>query len=70
MPSATAANKAFIAFGNLRYFALGRRVADMRLSVDPYGLWTTNKTRFKIRNRWALKIGLANGLVRLLTAAS
>jgi len=70
MPSSSAANKAFIAFGNLRYFALGRRVADMRLSVDPYGLWTTNKTRFKIRNRWALKIGLANGLVRLLTAAS
>ena len=70
MPSSSAANKAFIAFGNLRYFALGRRIEDMRLSVDPYGLWTTNKTRFKIRNRWALKIGLANGLVRLLTAAS
>ena len=65
----SAANTAFGAFGNMRYFAVGKRVADMTLKVDPYGLWTTDKTRFKIRNRWALKIGLANGLVRILTHA-
>ena len=63
------ANTPFIAFGNLKYFAVGRRLNPMTLAVDPYGLWTTNKTRFKLRHRWALKIGLANGFCRLLTAS-
>lgn len=70
LPSTSAANTAFIAFGNLRYFGVGRRLDTTTLQVDPYGLWTTNRTRFKIYQRWGLKIALANGLVRLLTAAS
>lgn len=69
-PSTDAVNTAFISFGNLRYFMAGRRLETMQLQVDPYGLWTTNRTRFKIYHRWGLNIGLPNGFVRLLTASS
>lgn len=69
-PSTSGANTAFIAFGNLRYFAVGRRLDASALEVDPYGLFTTNRTRFKLYQRWGMKIALANGFARLLTAAS
>ena len=67
MPSTSAANTAFMNFGNMIYFLAGRRLDSMKLEVDPWGLWTTNRTRFKIYNRWGLKIGLENGFVRMLT---
>jgi HK97 family phage major capsid protein len=67
MPSNQAANSPFIAFGNLRYFGIGRRVDTATLTVNPWLYWTTNRTSFKLYQRWAMKIGLANGLVRLLT---
>jgi len=70
MPSTSAANTAFIAFGNARYFAIGRRLGSTALQVDPYGLWTTNRTRYKIYQRYALSISMANGWVRCLTASS
>jgi HK97 family phage major capsid protein len=69
MPSTTGTNTAFLAFGNLRYFAVGRRLDSAALSVDPYGLWTTNRTRYKLYQRWAMKVGLGNGLVRALTGS-
>ena len=69
MPSSTAANTAFISYGNMKGFGLGRRVQNSALQVDPYGLWTTNRTRFKIYNRWALKVAQPNCFVRLLTNA-
>ena len=70
MPSTSAANTAFVAFGNLKYFMVGRRLDSSALAVDPYGLFTTNRTRFKLYQRWGLGMGLANGFVRLLTAAT
>ena len=70
MTCTSAANTAFIVFGDLRYFAVGRRLDTAALAVDPYGLFTTNRTRFKLYQRWGLKIALANGFSRLLTAAS
>lgn len=66
-PSATASNTPFLAFGNLRFVAVGRRLDTATLSVDPYGLWTTNRTRYKLYQRWAMKVALRNGLVRMLT---
>lgn len=68
MPSTDAANTAFLAFGNLRYLGVGRRLDVTTLSVDPYGEWTTNRTRYKLYQRWGIKIGLRNGLVRMLTS--
>lgn len=70
MPSTSAANTAFLFFGNLKHFAVGRRLDTTSLQVDPYGLWTTNRTRFKLYQRWALQNALPNGFARLLTAAS
>jgi len=70
MPSTSAANTAFVAFCDLRYFAVGRRLDATALSVDPYGLFTTNRTRFKLYQRWGMEMALPNGFVRLLTAAS
>lgn len=70
MPSTSAANTAFMGFGNLRYFGVGRRLDASALDIDPYGDWLTNRTRYKLYQRWALKMALANGFVRMLTAAS
>jgi HK97 family phage major capsid protein len=65
----SAANTAFMVFGNLRYFAIGRRLFTTTLDVDPYGLWTTNRLRFKIYQRWGLSPGLPNAFCRLITAS-
>lgn len=64
------ANKAPIVFGNMRYFALGRRLQSMTLDLDPYGLFTNYQTRFRIVNRWGMSIGLPGGFCRIVTAAS
>jgi len=68
-PSTTATSTPFVAFGNLRFLAVGRRLDSATLSVDPYGLWTQNRTRYKLYQRWGMKVSLRNGLVRLLTTA-
>lgn len=70
MPSTSAANTAFMVFGNMRHFAVGRRLNVSALQVDPYGLWTTNRTRFKVYNRWGLNLAMPNAFCRLLTASS
>jgi HK97 family phage major capsid protein len=69
MPSIDAANTAFMAFGNLRYLCVGRRLEVSTLSADPYGLWTTNRMRYKLYQRWGMKIGLREGFVRMLTSS-
>lgn len=66
----SAAETAFIAFGNLRNFALGRRMQTMALDVDPYGKFLENQTRFKLLQRWGMAIGLSTAFARLVTAAS
>jgi len=68
--STSAVSTGFVVFGNLRYFAVGRRLDATALQVDPYGDWTTNRTRFKLYQRWGIDIALANGFARLVTAAS
>ena len=70
MPTTSAANTAFAAFGNLRYMAVGRRLGATALNVDPYGLFTTNRTRYKLYQRWGMSMSLPGGFVRLLTAAT
>lgn len=72
MPSTTAANTAFVNFGNLKYYYAGKRLGTMQLKVNNQAEtpFLTNRTWFKIINRWGQKIGLENGFVRLLTAAS
>lgn len=67
-PSTQAANTAYILFGNMRYFGLGRRLDVATLNVNPYLYWTTNRTCFKLYQRWGMKVGLRNGFCRLLTS--
>lgn len=67
--SATAASTPFGVFGNLRHFAMGRKVNSMSLFVDPYGLLTTDQVRFRMLNRWALSIAQASALGRVVTAS-
>lgn len=69
-PSSSAVSTGFVVFGNLKYFYVGQRLNSTALIVDPYGLFTTNRTRFKLYQRWGMKTALANGLVKLVTAAS
>lgn len=66
-PSSSGAATAFMAFGNLRYFGVGRRLDAGALSVDPYGLWHSNRTRFKIYSRWGLGMAIPKAFVRYLT---
>lgn len=70
MPSTDEANHPFILFGNLNYYAVGRRLDVATLSVNPYLGWTTNRTSFKLYQRWAMIMGLRQAFVRLLTAES
>ena len=70
MPSTSGANTAFVVYGNMKHFAIGRRLQVSALQVDPYGLWTTNRMRFKVYNRWALKVAMPNAFCRLLTSAT
>lgn len=67
-PSTTATATPYVVFGNFKYYVIGRRVGSMVLEIDPYGLFTTNQTRYRVVSRWAGKIGQANAFCRLLTA--
>ena len=64
-----AANKCIAMLGNWKRYAIGRRVGQMALDADPYGLFTKNQTRFRMVTRWGMKIGIANAFVRYMTAA-
>jgi HK97 family phage major capsid protein len=66
----TGVSTAFISFGDYKKFYLGRRVGAMALDLDPYGLFTTYATQFRMVTRWALGIGRSTAFSRLLTAAS
>jgi HK97 family phage major capsid protein len=66
---ATAASTVAAVFGNLKNFIIGRRNGAMVIEIDPYGLFTTNQTRFRMVTRWALKAGNAAGFVSIVTAA-
>jgi len=57
-------------FGNLRKcYVVGRRMGGMVLEVDPYGLFNTYRTRFRMVTRWDGAVALADGLVKILTHA-
>lgn len=69
MPAAPAAASGFIIFGNMKNYLLGMRRGNMSLEVDPYGLFDTYRTRFRMVTRWAGKPGLCGGLVIIKTHA-
>ena len=68
-PSTDGASKPVTIFGNPKQLFIGRRLDSTALIVDPYGLFTTNRTRFKIYQRWAIKVALPAGFVKLVTGS-
>lgn len=64
------ANTAFVAFGDFKKFYIGRRLGTMALDLDPYSLFTSYATQFRLVTRWGMAIGRASAFCRLLTAAS
>lgn len=68
-----AAPTAFVVFGNLKYFFVGRRLGSTSLAVNPWRYWTTHRTSFMLYQRWAMELTKPQtygAVVRLLTAAS
>jgi HK97 family phage major capsid protein len=63
------ASKAFVVFGNLKKFLIGQRLGTMSLDVDPYTLFLSYATQFRIVTRWALANGNTSAFVRLLTSS-
>lgn len=68
-PSTDSATKPVCVFGNPKQLFIGRRLDSTALITDPYGLFTTNRTRFKIYQRWAIKVALPAGFVKLVTGS-
>lgn len=66
----SAVSTALAVFGNWKKMIIGRRLGGTTLDVDPYGLFTTYMTRFRIATRWALAVGRSTAFVRIMTAAS
>lgn len=52
-PSASAASKAWLAFGDLTGFLIGERLSNMSLFYDPYGDAYNGNDRFFLFTRWA-----------------
>jgi len=52
MPTDTTASACIAVFGNLKYYAIARRLGMMSLDVDPYGKFLEYQTRFRSVTRW------------------
>lgn len=68
--SASAVSTAFAVFGDFQKFFIGRRLGFSSLDVDPYGLFTSNSTRFRLASRWAFLMARSSAFCRILTSAS
>jgi HK97 family phage major capsid protein len=60
----------FALFGSLkRCYVIGQRMGGMTLELDPYGLFDTFRTRFRMVTRWDGTVALEDGLVAIKTHA-
>lgn len=66
-PNTSGGADPFVLFGDLKHYLFGNRLNRTQLEIDPYGLFTSYKTRFRMVWRVCGEIGLANGLVSLYT---
>lgn len=53
MPTTAAEGSVVGLFGNLKYYAIARRLGAMQLEIDPYGKFLEYQTRFRSVTRWA-----------------
>jgi HK97 family phage major capsid protein len=66
----TAAETAYIAFGQFKKFYIGRRIGASAIDLDPYTYFKENATQFRYITRWGMKIGNSAAFARALTATS
>lgn len=66
----SAASTVAAVFGNLKNWAIGRRLGVMSLDVDPYGKFDYYQTRFRMVTRWGLANKNTSAFVSVVTAAS
>lgn len=57
----------FMGFGNPKNFIIGRRLGTMAIDLDPYSLFTTYQTQFRLVTRWGMAIGNPAAFNRLVT---
>lgn len=69
-PSTTAVDTSFVVLGNLKKYYIGQRKGLVSLDVDPYGLFSTDQTRFRMTSRWGLASSRASAFCKITTAAS
>lgn len=65
----SAVSTAFAAFGNWKYFYVGRRKGAMTIDVDPYTNFASDQLVFRMITRWGLAMARASAFCRLITAA-
>lgn len=63
----SATSTPFVLFGNLKNFAIGNRLQNMQLDLDPYSYFKSYRTQYRIVSRFALAIGQSTSFCRLLT---
>jgi HK97 family phage major capsid protein len=51
------ASKPVMLFADFNKMIIGRRIGAMALEIDPYGLFDSDQTRFRMISRWAFAIG-------------
>lgn len=56
-------------FGNFKKFLIGRRVGVMRIEADPYGLFDSYQTRFRMVTRWAFALADSNAFCKLVSGS-
>jgi HK97 family phage major capsid protein len=57
----------FMVLGNLKNMAIGNRLQNMTLDLDPYSYFKSYRTQYRIVSRFAIAIGQSTCFCRLLT---
>lgn len=68
MPNGLGASVKSILLGNFQYSVLGRRQGVMNIDVDPYGMFDSDTTRFRMVTRWAHALGMQDAFCLLKTS--
>jgi len=59
----------FVVFGNFKNFAIGQRLFNTTLDIDPFSYFSSYRTQFRMVSRFAEAIGLPKGFVKLTTGS-
>jgi len=69
MSNTNGASVCMALFGNFNYAVLGRRQGLMNIDVDPYGMFDSDTTRFRMVTRWGFGIGDTNAFCKVVAGA-